>query len=326
MAFGARVFTVFIASPGDVGAEREAVVEELESWNRQHRHSADKIRLEARRWELDAVPEVGRDDVQAVINKQLIDDVDILVAIFHSRLGSATQRDVSGTVEELNRVVEAGKPVHVYFSQKHLPIGHDAGQLSLVLSFQRRFMGYAATFDSTENLRERVRVAVTHDVDLLRQGATDASHDSGFSIDTWQSVSPALEPTQGSISRFGSGQAPGPPIRPPGGNPEERDPPMRRRGERGWSLSTVGKPRSAAWVALLRLTEQEHVLEYQNNDLAVLLMDGKPIARKLLHVRLAESLISDGAVTRTVRIQSNYRGTKWEVHVDDYRVGAFEAR
>jgi hypothetical protein len=215
MVYAAHVFTVFIASPGDVGVEREAVAKELESWNRQHRHSAEKTRLEARRWELDAVPEVGSNDVQAVINEQLVDDADILVAIFHSRLGSRTQRDISGTVEELNRMRALGKPVHVYFSQKHLPIGHDPGQLRLVLSFQRELKGYAATFDSTKKLRERVRDAVTRDVDLLRQRRTSPDHDPSFDTEQQleQLVGQAIEYDLKELKKVGSksgGQQPSP--------------------------------------------------------------------------------------------------------------------
>jgi hypothetical protein len=58
---------------------------------------------------------------QAIINAQAVDRADIVVAFFDSRLGTSTGVDVSGTAEEINRAVDMGKPVHVYFSDEPLP-------------------------------------------------------------------------------------------------------------------------------------------------------------------------------------------------------------
>jgi hypothetical protein len=169
MPFQAYILKVLIASPGDVKTEREAIAKEIEEWNRGQKHSADNIRLEVHRWEVDAVPQMGS-DVQSVINRQLVDDVDIVIAVFHSRLGTPTSRAVSGTAEEIDRTLQAGKTVHVYFSKKPMPVNHDAKQLKSVTAFQKELSarGYAGTFSSTADLKRQIRLAITMDVDKFK--------------------------------------------------------------------------------------------------------------------------------------------------------------
>jgi hypothetical protein len=51
-----------------------------------------------------------------IINRQLLDEADIVVGIFGTRVGTRTEKYVSGTVEEIKRHVAAGKTAKVYFS------------------------------------------------------------------------------------------------------------------------------------------------------------------------------------------------------------------
>lgn len=113
MAAEVRKLDVLIASPGDVARERDAVERALHDWN-NHRADAEGVVLRPRRYEIAAVPILGRGDPQTVINGQLVDQADIVIGIFYSRLGTPTQRAASGTAEEINRSVNAGKPVHLF--------------------------------------------------------------------------------------------------------------------------------------------------------------------------------------------------------------------
>ncbi len=166
MAFNARILTVLLASPGDVMSERDAVDEEIVEWNRQHKSLPHPVRLEVLRWEHDAVPELGQGDGQQVINRQLVHDSDIVIGLFHARLGTATPRAVSGTAEELRLAATAGKPVHVYFSTKPFPYRHDRQQLQAVTEFRRLLEaeGLIDTFGKTKELRRKVARALTADV------------------------------------------------------------------------------------------------------------------------------------------------------------------
>jgi hypothetical protein len=50
----------------------------------------------------------------------LVDRSDIVIAIFYHKLGSPTQRAISGTAEEISRSVRAGKPVHIFVNTAEL--------------------------------------------------------------------------------------------------------------------------------------------------------------------------------------------------------------
>ena len=56
------------------------------------------------------------DRPQAIINKQLLGEADLLVAVFWTRLGSPTGTAASGTVEEIEKHLASGKPTMLYFS------------------------------------------------------------------------------------------------------------------------------------------------------------------------------------------------------------------
>ena len=99
------------ASPGDVANEREALREEIHEWNGTF--GDEGVMLLPRMWEYDSVPDL-RVRAQGVINRQLVDNADI---IGHGhRLGTPTAEADSGTVEEVERVANADKPVMLYFS------------------------------------------------------------------------------------------------------------------------------------------------------------------------------------------------------------------
>ncbi len=162
MSFEARVLSVLIASPGDT---RDVVEAAIQSWNRD-RARAQKVVLLPLRWEFDAVPELGS-DVQAIINKQLVDEADIVIGLFHSRLGRPTPRGVSGTVEEIERSMERGACVHVFFSEMPLPRDVDPEQLKSLREFQAKLQeqGLVGSYASHEDLSAKIRTCLEQDVD-----------------------------------------------------------------------------------------------------------------------------------------------------------------
>ena len=85
--------SIFVASPGDVQAERDALDEVVEDLNRIL-GDEKQIVLELKRWETHAYPAMGR--VQAVINQQ-VEPYDIFVGLFWKRFGTPTATADSGT-------------------------------------------------------------------------------------------------------------------------------------------------------------------------------------------------------------------------------------
>jgi nucleoside 2-deoxyribosyltransferase len=156
---------VLIASPGDANAGRDAIERALREWNNT-RGDSQNLFLRARRWEIAAVPISGHGDAQSVINSQLVDDSDIVIAIFYHRLGSATPRSVSGTVEEIDRSISKGKPVHLYFAQKRMPHDADLDQVKALRSFKELMQqrGLVGSFKTETDLEKQINRAIEHDV------------------------------------------------------------------------------------------------------------------------------------------------------------------
>jgi hypothetical protein len=125
MAYDSRVYRVLIASPSDVEEEREIAVRVIQEWNDLY-SSSRKVVLLPLRWETHTAPEYGTRP-QEVINRAIVDECDLLLGIFWTRIGSPTGVADSGTLEEITRVGEAEKPIMLYFSR----IGIDPDKIDL---------------------------------------------------------------------------------------------------------------------------------------------------------------------------------------------------
>ncbi len=173
MPFHAHVLRVLIASPGDTRDERDAVERALHEWNAS-RAAREGLVLLPRRWETDAVPVLGGSG-QGAINKQLLHSADIVVALFDSRLGRATEDAVSGTAEEIQRADVAGKQVHVYFWEEALPRDVDERQLRALRQFKTRLgsKGLLGSYTDPSDLAGQVRNAIEHDLEVMDLGVAD---------------------------------------------------------------------------------------------------------------------------------------------------------
>lgn len=181
----AQVFTVMIASPSDVPEARQAVYDSLAEWNDANTRNRNVVLLPLK-WETSAVPRLGR-DAQDIINHQLVDAADIVIALFGNRLGQETVRDLSGTAEEMTRAHAAGKPVHPFFSDEPLPRDVDVEELTRLREFQGKLQGLYSTFANIGELRSKVWTAVEHDIAQLQ-------HDSDQPVKTKGGVDFLVQP------------------------------------------------------------------------------------------------------------------------------------
>jgi len=156
MPYNATVINVMIASPGDVATERNVIRTAIHDWNAVH--SADRgVILVPVGWDTHSAPEMG-DRAQAVVNKQVLQNCDLLVAVFWTRLGSPTGKAASGTVEELEEHLKAGKPAMLYFSNAPVrPESVDDAQYKALRDFRAACQqrGLVETYDSLEEFREK---------------------------------------------------------------------------------------------------------------------------------------------------------------------------
>jgi hypothetical protein len=157
MPFQAHVFNVMIASPGDVKGERAIVPQVVHQWNALH-SSTRKIVLLPVAYETHAAPLAG-EAPQATINWQVLKGSDLLIAVFWTRLGTPTEEYPSGTVEEIERHLEAGKPALLYFSSAPVvPGSYDEKQFRALLKFKESMQkrGLHGFYEDLADFRAKV--------------------------------------------------------------------------------------------------------------------------------------------------------------------------
>lgn len=167
-----------IASPGDVVQERVIARDVTNEWNAIHARSRSQVLLPVG-WETHAIPAMG-DRPQAIINKQLLKNADILVAIFWTRLGSSTGKAASGTVEEIEEHIAAGKPVLIYFSRTPVtPDSVDAEQYKALTEFRKSLQsrGLYQEFDNAADFQAKfsrhLSQTINNDFPLVETGSGD---------------------------------------------------------------------------------------------------------------------------------------------------------
>ena len=148
----AKALNVMIASPSDVPQERNLVREVISEWNAVNA-SDRKTVLMPIGWETHSVPDTGQRP-QSIINGQLLKTADLLVAVFWTRLGSPTGVAPSGTVEEIEEHMKAGKPAMIYFSTAPVvPDSINAAQYEALMGFKES-LGLRGLYHKYESLSE----------------------------------------------------------------------------------------------------------------------------------------------------------------------------
>lgn len=157
VSFAANVLKVFIASPGDVADERRIIREIVSEWNYVHAEDRQLVLLPVG-WETHSTPTMG-ERPQAIINKQVLENCDLLIAVFWTRLGSPTGQAASGTVEEIEEHLAAGKPAMLYFSDAPVRLDSvDEGQYQALRAFKKECYdrGLVESYDSLEVFKEKL--------------------------------------------------------------------------------------------------------------------------------------------------------------------------
>ena len=157
MAYPATIIPVMIASPSDVDTERGIVREVLHDWNDVNSKSR-QIAFMPIGSETHTSPGLdGRP--QEMINKHLLEDCDLLIGVFWTRIGTPTGAEPSGTVEEIKKHRAAGKPVMLYFSSKKVqPDEIDSEQYLKVKQFKAwsKEKGLIEEYSGAKEFREKL--------------------------------------------------------------------------------------------------------------------------------------------------------------------------
>lgn len=156
--YNARVFEIFIASPSDVEIERNIVRKVIERWNVLNSKSMNIV-LKTLGWEKDIFENHTVARAQDLVNEQILERADFLVGIFWTKVGSPTGGYESGTVEEIEKHVNTGKPSLLFFSNKPIATTSiDTNELDRVNKLKENFLGENCynTFNSDENFEQKL--------------------------------------------------------------------------------------------------------------------------------------------------------------------------
>jgi hypothetical protein len=175
MSFDAKVFRVLVASPGDVGEERNVIPEIINEWNGVSAAQSKSILMPVK-WESHAAPLLGNRP-QAIINEQLVNDCDLLVGVFWTRIGTHTGVSISGTAEEIEQFVAQNKPVMLYFSQSPVdPEKIEIDQFTVLRGFKEkmRLKGLTESYSGIPDFRQKFSRQLAINLNnILTQAASD---------------------------------------------------------------------------------------------------------------------------------------------------------
>lgn len=181
MSYQTTTYKILIASPSDGISARDAITEVIHRWNRVD-SDYYKIFLLPVKWETDAAPEAG-ERPQAIINRQLVENCDILIGIFWTRIGTKTIKAESGTVEEIQHFIKMNKPAMIYFSSERIdPNKIDLKQRGRLDKFKKEIKKIALVekFKSISELKEKVDRQLTKIIKeiFIYPKSADSNHSS----------------------------------------------------------------------------------------------------------------------------------------------------
>lgn len=148
-------YTLLISCPGDVSEEIELIKSAVEEFNELYAEHLG-ITIITRHWKTSAYAQSGNKP-QALLNEQFVKKCDAAVAIFWTRFGSPTDEYASGTEEEIEIMLQSGKQVFMYFSDKPAPPSQMNGtEYTKIQEFREKYKdrGIYFTYSTNDDFRK----------------------------------------------------------------------------------------------------------------------------------------------------------------------------
>ena len=174
-----KLIRIALCGPSDVEQEIGIVKDVIRSLSDREMDGRG-IMLKPLDWRGNSSPDLSQRP-QSVLNRQIVDKADIVVAIFWNRFGSSTGLYDSGTEEEIKRAHTLTKRVMVYFSKRFKAGRVDSVQLGYLDTFKckLRFLGLVEEFESHDDFREKFSRQLLQSVDELLAGSAQKIDESG---------------------------------------------------------------------------------------------------------------------------------------------------
>ena len=150
-----KLIQIALCGPSDVEKEIDIAKDVICSLSEREIDGLGIV-LQALNWRENSSPDLSQRP-QAILNRQIVDKADIVVAVFWDRFGSSTGLYDSGTEEEIIRAHTLTKRVMVYFSKRFKTGPVDTAQLGYLDTFKCkvRFLGLVEEFETRDDFRDK---------------------------------------------------------------------------------------------------------------------------------------------------------------------------
>jgi len=143
-------YDLLISCPGDIKDEILLINKAVEEFNSLFSDTLG-ISIRTKHWSKNAYAQSGGKP-QALLNQQFVKECDAAVALFWTRFGTPTDEYGSGTEEEIEIMLESGKQVFMYFSDKPVnPSRHDPAEYAKVQEFRQKYKDRGVYFTYTSD-------------------------------------------------------------------------------------------------------------------------------------------------------------------------------
>ena len=132
--FAAYTYKIMIGCPSDIKEEIDIAIKVINHWTTLHAEQSGTVLLPIH-WATNSYPEQGAHP-QTLLNGQLASKSDMLIGIFGARVGTPTEKSQSGTIEEIEEHIKAGKPVMLFFRKQNDTSTIPASEIEKLQSFK----------------------------------------------------------------------------------------------------------------------------------------------------------------------------------------------
>lgn len=151
-------YNILVSCPSDMDAERKIIQQAAERIN-ETVAGFRKVHFDVKFWSKDVLFSYGTP--QQTINKSIVYTSDLIIALFGTKLGTPTEKYDSGTIEEIEKMIEMNKQVFVCFSEKDVILQGDANidvlqDMLKVKQFKHTYNGLYITYKNDNELIEKI--------------------------------------------------------------------------------------------------------------------------------------------------------------------------
>lgn len=155
MAQNVTLYNLLVSCPGDIKDEVALIESAVDEFNELYADPLG-ITIRTRHWSKSSYAQSGGKP-QALLNEQFVNRCDAAVAIFWTRFGSPTDEYGSGTEEEIEIMLQSGKQVFMYFSDKPIsPSQMNDEGFKKIQAFREKYKdrGIYFTYSSDEEFKK----------------------------------------------------------------------------------------------------------------------------------------------------------------------------